>query len=312
MIKQLVIGVMWLFCFSISIGVQANIFDGDEKVVYAFTDEPIDVVIPSTAKDLEILEACIEGIRYNGSNIRRIIVVSKTPLTDEAEWYDEKLYPFSKYDIALWLKKGDQQAAECFMAEPSSRVGWYYQQLLKLYATFVIPDISANVLVLDSDTVFIKPVSFQSEASAGLYNPSGEYWLPYFHHANRLIPGFKRLFPEYSGISHHMLLQRCVLEDLFAIVKDIHQKDTHQMEFWQAFCSCVDPEELLSSSSGASEYEIYFNFVFARTDQVAIRHLKRADVPTLEWLPLCQRCNCDYFSCHDWMRAYGPPTAKDY
>ena len=103
-----------------------------------------------------------------------------------------------------------------------------------------------------------------------------------------------------------MLFQKCVLEDLFSIVEK-----QHQMEFWQAFCYCVDSDQLHPMASGASEYEIYFNFVFARTNQVEIRPLKRFDVPTLDWLGICKKHDVDYFSCHDWMRAYGPPREKD-
>ena len=43
---------------------------------------------------------------------------------------------------------GDAEKAREFLASPVTRIGWIYQQLLKLYAPFVIPGISSNVLVL--------------------------------------------------------------------------------------------------------------------------------------------------------------------
>jgi len=60
----------------------------------------IDAVIPAHPKDLETLEYCIKGIKKNVKNIRRIIVVSKSKLTDNAEWFDEALYPFSYPEVA--------------------------------------------------------------------------------------------------------------------------------------------------------------------------------------------------------------------
>ena len=61
-----------------------------EKKVFAFSEDPIDVIIPCTDKDLETLDLCIQGIRKNGPNIRRVIIISDQKLTEKAEWFDEK------------------------------------------------------------------------------------------------------------------------------------------------------------------------------------------------------------------------------
>jgi hypothetical protein len=66
--------------------------------------------------------------------------------------------------------------------------------------------------MLDADTVFLNPVSFLNITNAGMYNPGDEYHLPYFKHATKLIPGFYKYHPQYSGISHHMIFQRPVIE----------------------------------------------------------------------------------------------------
>ncbi len=129
----------------------------------------------------------------------------------------------------------------------------------------------------------------------GLYNPGAEYHLPYFEHASCLLPGLRRMYPQCSGISHHMLFQYSVMQDLFSLVENLHQKP-----FWQAFCSCVHPEHL--EYSGASEYEIYFNFVFSRTKQVHIRHLKWLNVNSLKDLARYQTQGYHYVSCHSFLR----------
>jgi hypothetical protein len=258
---------------------------------YHFTNEPIDVVIPSVGKDLETLELCIQGIQENCA-IRRVIVISAQRLTDKAEWFDENQFPFSKQEVALWLCSLDEKKAETFTTKPKSRLGWYYQQLLKLYSPFVIPDISSNVLVLDSDTIFLNPVSFVNEKGAGLYNPGKEYHEHYFVHGAKLLSGFKKLYPNVSGISHHMLIQRPVLKDLFNKVKK-----QHKIPFWQAFCKFVTFEH-----SGASEYEIYFNFVFSRSKQVEIRHLLWRNIASLENMQTFKEKGYHYVSCHAYMR----------
>jgi hypothetical protein len=40
-----------------------------------------------------------------------------------------------------------------------NRNGWYLQQLLKLYASFVIKDLLNDYLVIDADVYFLKPIN---------------------------------------------------------------------------------------------------------------------------------------------------------
>ncbi|MCE5316810.1 MAG: DUF6492 family protein [Parachlamydia sp.] len=241
---------------------------------------------------MEILNLCISGIRQNLENIRRVIVVSSAPFTSQAEWFDEKKYPFNKYDLAYEIFN-NEDIAKFYTVNPS-RLGWIYQQFLKLYASFVIPDISSNVLIIDADTIFLKPVQFLGSQGEGLYNPGSEYHLPYFEHASKLIPGLNRVFPEYSGISNHMLFQKEVIDDLFCIIQN-----HHNCEAWQAICRCIDHQHFNGSS--LSEYEIYFNFVFTRTDQMRIRTLKWANI-SLNDLPIYQKDDYDFVSCHYYIR----------
>jgi hypothetical protein len=262
---------------------------------YPFTNEPLDVIIPCTEKDLTTLEHCIAGILKNGRPIRRVIIVSNRKLTNKAEWFDEKKFPFCKADVALQLCGEDAARAKAYLTAPQSRTGWYYQQLLKFYAPFVIPGISANVLILDSDTIFLRPVHFLNSEHAGLYNTGTENHQSYFEHAKRLIPGFRKRFQGMSGVCHHMVFQRCVLEDLFRTVES-----THHTEFWKAFCRCVSANDL--ELSGASEYEIYFNFLFSRSTQPAVRTLRWDNVSSLTNLKDYKSKGYHYISCHAWMR----------
>ena len=259
---------------------------------YIFYNDPIDVVIPCTNKDLPSLNLCINGIRKNGKNIRRIIVVSANKLTDIAEWFNESLYPFSKYDVAYEIF-GNKKQATLYQNTPGNRLGWIYQQLLKLYAPFVIPNISSNVLILDADTIFLNPVEFLGRNHAGLLNIGTEYHLPYFEHGARLLPGFRRLFREYSGVSHHMLFQKSVLKDLFKCIELAnHDKP------WRCFCHCIDRTFLFSSS--ASEYELYFNFSLSRTNQLQIRSLKWENISDITLLEQYRDAGYTYVSCHKY------------
>ena len=258
---------------------------------YKFTNDPIDVVIPCIKKDQRTLDLAISGIKENGYNIRNVYLVAPECLSTNAIWIDEKSFPFTQKDIAVQIFDNDEAKASGYMSSKDSRTGWIYQQLLKFYAPFVIPGISQNVLILDADTVFLKPVKFQAQSGAALFNPSPEYYPPYFEHAYRVIPGFRKVFAHYSGVSHHMLFQRCVLEDLFQIIKK-----THKAEPWIALIKNIDKKDLFGS--GLSEYEIYFNFVFSHDNQVQIRPLKWVESGNLKKLQEYKDAGYDYVSFH--------------
>ena len=262
---------------------------------FTLVEDPIDVIIPCTRKDLATLDLCIEGIRKNGQNVRRVIILSPEKYTDKAEWFPEDRFPFNKKDIALALF-ADPERAENYLSLKKNRAGWLLQQLLKLYATQVIPNLSSNILLLDADTIFLSPVQFINEKGGSIFHPSlREYHLPYFKHGRRMLPGFHRLHPEYSGVAHHMLMQKSVLENLMQEVEDLHKKP-----FWQVFCALVDQKDIYHA--GASEYEIYFNYALARTDQVSIETLKWINTADIDSLDQYRREGYHYISSHDYLR----------
>jgi hypothetical protein len=253
----------------------------------------IDVVIPACKKDLRTLDDVIDGIRKNGIGVRRIIVVSDSPLTDKAEWFDEKLYPVSKKaieDIISTVVLHGQRY-------DGKRTGWIFQQFLKLYALFVIPDIADNVLVLDADTIFLRPVSFIDEEGNALYNVGDEHCKAYFIHAAKLLANNKitKIFPEYSGICHHMLFQRKVMTDLFNEIENAQGKP-----LWQALLVNVDPATLPFSCM--SEYEIYFNYIFGRKYPVKIRKLHWENSKWSSQVVQLEKSQGFYYvSCHTYL-----------
>jgi hypothetical protein len=276
------------FLLIISVRLFANAV---EKVQYSFSSSTIDVVIPCCEKDLPTLDLCIDGVLSNIKGVERIIVVSNRKLTNKAEWFDETNYPFTSQDIENEILRGKKlPSSDC---QDRYRLGWTFQQFLKLYAPFVIPNISRNVLIVDADTIFLSPVTFIGSSGGGFYNPGFEYQQPYFDHMKRVLPCLEKVFPEYSGISHHMLFQREVLEDLLSLIEK-----EHSVPAWKAICRSIDPEK----GCGMSEYEIYFNFVFSRSDQMIIRKLLWKNIYTLRELVNCRNAGYHFVSYHDYMR----------
>lgn len=259
-----------------------------------FSRHVIDVVIPCHKKDRETLEFVIEGIKKN-IHARRIIIISKEKLTDKAEWFNESLYPFCPSSIALEIFNGDAtQATQC--VRQGRAIGWVFQQLLKLYAPIIIPGISEHVLMLDADTIFLKKVSFIDKDGYALYNTRKGTPKPYLEHIQRLLPDLKIISREHrlGGVCHHMLFQRSVIENLFNEIQLQHKCDP-----WKALCRCMD-KKYLYRALAMSEYELYFNFVFAHNYKAKIRKLKSIDIKLSDRATV-ENKDYDYISCHHYL-----------
>ncbi|KAL0482225.1 hypothetical protein AKO1_015328 [Acrasis kona] len=230
------------------------------KTDYQYNDpqdliRTVDVVIPSHEKDREVLERCVAAAKKYIKNIGRVIVVSKNKMTDNAEFYPEHSFPFSYKDIEMHLIKHRvfsywPSCLKLYLKSPK-RAGWYLSQLIKLYAAVTIPNVSNDVLVLDSDTMFTKPITFtfgKDGAYIGVTN--NECFESYVNHAKRLLPELQNT-PTlgYSGIVHHQLTMKDVMAKLIQTVEK-----HHGLPFWKAFMMSADLG--CESNIEASEYEV--------------------------------------------------------
>jgi len=237
-----------------------------------------DIVIPVGPYDKDIIKLQLQYTKTNIIGYRNIYLIS----------YDSKLnipgcitipetiFPFSLSTISQ-------------IHGTNSRNGWYLQQLLKLYAGIVIPNILEKYLVIDSDTFFLKPTTF-IENNKCLYNYGSEYHLPYFEHMSNLDKTLIKQIPDKSGICHHMIFEtKYILE----IIEKVEQNNNDK--FYNVFLKSVSQKDI--QYSGASEYEIYFNYMLAN-------HPNKIEIRSLNWencSSLPQDTNYDYVSIH-WYR----------
>lgn len=219
---------------------------------------PFDAVIPFHPKDAEVLSYCVAGLRRYAKGLRNIYVVSKEqPDEDDILWIPESLFPFTKADVAEIIQS------------TNGREGWYFQQLLKLYAFEVITDILPHALLFDSDCVVCKPISFFSAEGKILLDFSETVkHAPYFTHARAVMGDlFHEVYPERSGIADHMMVHRPVMQGLL-------YKIDRSGQAWRILLEAVEPAE--RNFSGMSEYEIYFNYALTWfAEEYALRQLVR-------------------------------------
>ena len=249
------------------------------KNLNKFIDEfAFDIVIPLGPNDIHQIHKQVIHTKNNVIGYRNIYIISYDPNIniDGCITINENMFPFTMKDIQYYLGQ-------------HSRCGWYLQQLLKLYAGQVIPGILNKYLVIDSDTYFMKQTSFMKNNKC-LYNFGEENHNPYFEHMKKMHSSFEKMSPSMSGICHHMLFETKYIKEIFSMVELLH---TNKI-FWKVFLESVDINMI--PHSGASEYELYFNYMLKyRANEIIIRPLK--------WINNAQLINCDYdyISCHSWM-----------
>lgn len=196
----------------------------------------ISVVIPCHPKDSALISIVLEGLEKNCLNtISEVIIVSPEKISNKIK--TGLNLRFLTDDLIL----EDQLVDLVKRNFPNSQFGWVVQQVLKIQTSlyFATQD---NILVLDSDTVLIKPTLFVIEGRQ-ILNITREYHRQYVNqYQNYSRTGFDTGF---SYVTHFQLWQREVITALWG------------GESIKEWLSCAD----LSTSSSISEYHTYGSFL---------------------------------------------------
>ena len=241
-------------------------------------DNIFDIVICVGPNDGNIISKQIEYTKKNIIGYRNIYLICYDPkiIIDGCITINENIFPFSLETVSNIHGK-------------LNRNGWYLQQLLKLYALIIIPEILERCLIIDSDTFFLKPTIFIKNNKC-LYNFGSDFHTPYFEHMLKLHEELIQVDKNKSGICHHIMFEKKYINEL---INKIEEK--HNDKFYNIFLKMVKDFD----GSGASEYEIYFNYMFKNySNNVEIRNLKWCNSNTLNI-----NDDFDYISCHWYMRS---------
>ena len=234
-----------------------------------------DIVIPVGPYDKLCIYKQIEYTKKNVIGYRNIYIISYDPTIsiNGCITINENIFPFSIKTVKNF--HGDL-----------IRNGWYLHQLLKIYALLIIPDILDRCLILDSDTFFLQPTVFINDNNECLYNYGHEYHEPYFHHMLKLDSGLVKVDKNKSGICHHMMFEKTYLNEIINKIEE-----NHNDKFYNIFLKLVTDVQ----RAGASEYEIYFNYMLKyHSDKIKIRLLKWTNAKNIPPKEL----NYDYVSIH--------------
>jgi hypothetical protein len=209
---------------------------------------PIEILFVSTFKDFEILPDSLEYAFEATSKYSNTRITIITP----DKYVDLLKDLLQKYGVTIQAESIylDEQTLHELSKVFQDRFGWVLQQLLKL--KFVLHSESSGVLIIDSDTILIEPRDWLRNDGAQLLTPTWEYHRPYYIYLKSI--GICDLEPEFTFVSHHMLMQPKILKELFAYVG------------WTEFQDLVEivcSEQNLGEQSPFSlDYELYAQYLY--------------------------------------------------
>lgn len=252
-----------------------------------------DAVIPFHPKDIHTLKMCCDSLK-NILNVERIFLISsENPNIEGTIFISESSVTnlISLNEITeIWKKHNPNN---------SSRSGWIYQQILELGVPDIIPDISDDYIVCDSDIVFLKNpyINIPNDVFPFDRAFTGEYERPYRENYERLMKE-----PPSSGISfinHHMVTNKVFVSQL---KKTIEQRNNKR---WDR--AIVENLNFNILSDFASD-DLYGNWMFAyHKDKMVHAPLKILDitkVPSSNDLIYLKNCGYDIVSSQVYKRLY--------
>jgi hypothetical protein len=244
-----------------------------------------DIVIPLGPNEISNINEQIIYTKKNVIGYRNIYIIScnLNIKIDSCIIIDENIFPFKNFIFNHFIKHNGKK----------NRNGWYFQQLIKLYAGHYISELLDDYLVIDADVLFLKPLIF-IENNKPIFATGTENHKPYFTHMNLLNNNFTKTHNK-SGICHHMLFNKKYINEIFTIVEMQHQKP-----FWQAFILSVFEHlnhSITTAESGASEYELYFNYMVKNyNNNIIIRDLTWENISKYRYINRKFNLNNDYIS----------------
>lgn len=270
------ISIFFLFVFSLLLlQVTSNYMKKEKK---------INAIMTNYLWNNEVTYMALETVLENLEDIDKVYIIC--PFTDKAKkkyqnrfgkrlvFFDETSFPFQSQDIFDYMMEVVKvhgvyplEGVTPFEKFLYVKIGWFLQQLLKLYAGRVIG--LEDYLVLDADVFWFNKVNFINETIGNMtrynYASSSQYHQSYMASIGKLSGDeiyYKEKETFRGGITHHMVFTKHVLNSIFE-----KTEKKHKLPFWKAVLNvsaleitCHAPRlSLCGSGSTLSEYDLYLN-----------------------------------------------------
>lgn len=166
----------------------------------------IDVAIPCHEKDFKNLHLVIEGAKSSVKNpIDQIKLITPGYLAADLQ----SMFPECNV-LTDETVLGPDLLMLITNSVPKETRGWIFQQAIKLRV--VIQSTSVATLILDADTILLRPRVYLDKNCVQILSIADEYHLPYKNHQRRFFMGKSH---QLSFVTHHQLMKRENVIEIF-------------------------------------------------------------------------------------------------
>ena len=167
------------------------------------SNQPLELLVVVAPKDFDILPLSLEGAITNaGHPISRASLIVPSAALREAKLIAERFSDRTSVSVLCEDDVIKSSLREKLRARFTSRYGWYLQQLLCV--AYVSASQGEGVLIMDADTVLVRPRAFL-QGSRQLLMASLEQHAPYYSFLRSLHPMLNET--GHSFVTHHMVQQ---------------------------------------------------------------------------------------------------------
>jgi hypothetical protein len=200
----------------------------------------IDIAIPCHFKDFENLALVLNGVRASTRNpVGKIFLITPDNLSKELQSQFPDCHVLTDESIL-----GADIADAIARLVPQERSGWITQQIIKFRVALSSAEVAT--LILDADTILLKPRIFLDAQGIQILCVSNEYHYPYKEHQRKVFGGQNYLL---SFVTHHQLMKRETLRRIFG----------ENGEGLLQFINLAD----FSEPNSVSEYDTYGEWMLA-------------------------------------------------
>jgi hypothetical protein len=227
-------------------------------------DVPLEVLIVSSHKDLEVLPFTVESILDKCVNpIDRVtLIVPKKALNSALKILESSTHSTVTFCVLDEETLISQDFRIHLKERYGDRYGWVLQQVLKL--NYALSCDRRGLLVVDADTILLKKMGFLQGDGLQTLLVSSELHKIYFDKLKLL--GFSPVEPWMSTVTHHMLFQPSLLK---TALNEINSKSAE--DIIRAIESRdLNPKDNLSPFS--IDYELYGQWLISnKRDKISLK-----------------------------------------
>lgn len=172
----------------------------------------IEILMVSKKEDFSVLKVSLESaIRMSVNPVSSITIIVPDDEVNLVKTFLNVMAEFQKINVIPENKVVTKEVIELITKNRPDKFGWILQQVL--VASYIINSRSEYILVVDADTVLLRPRIWVDKNSKQILMPTQELHKPYYDFLRSSSNMYGKTV--ISFMSHHLLIQVKIFREIF-------------------------------------------------------------------------------------------------